>query len=78
MKICVNNVLIIFHGMKNYFKSFVVVGKKIFDLEQISFIKFERAYCFYDLYDSVVSVKYIVSVVHQIECMLLLFICVVK
>ena len=78
MKICVNNVLIIFHGMKNYFKNFVVVGKKIFDLEQISFIKFERAYCFYDLYDSVVSVKHIVSVAHQIECMLLLFICVVK
>ena len=29
----------------------------VFDLEQISFIKFERAYCFYDLHDSVVSVE---------------------
>ena len=28
-----------------------------FDLEQISFIKFERAYCFYDLHDTVVSVE---------------------
>ena len=31
--------------------------KKLFDLEQISFIKFEWAYCFYGLFDSVVSVE---------------------
>ena len=29
----------------------------LFDLKQISFIKFERAYCFYDLHDPVISVE---------------------
>ena len=31
--------------------------KKLFHLEQISFIKFEKAYCFYDLHDPIVSVE---------------------
>ena len=29
----------------------------LFDLEQISFTKFERAHCFYDFRDPVVSVE---------------------
>ena len=47
----------------NFFFQDICVNKYIwdeeilFDLKQISFIKFERAYCFYDLHDPVVSVE---------------------